>query len=503
MKRNKFSLSNEKLLSCRMGKLVPIGLTEVLPGDSFQHNTSIFARVTPLVTPVMHTVHMRIHHFFVPTRLVWDNWQNFITGGPDGMNASSPPSILAPVPEGYPIGSLMDYMGVTPQTGGYAVSAIPIRMYNLIFNEYFRDEDLVAPLPVPKTDGPDSTSPVICQNIAWEKDYFTSARPWAQKGPEISIPMAASAPVVSNGNVPTFNGGGATNGVLATDISPPAHLYVNGAVSNAQMTFGNESGLETDLTDAAGSLLDLREAYALLRYQEARARYGSRYTEYLAYLGVRSSDARLQRPEYLGGGSSVLQFSEVLQTTPESVDGSSDEQVGVGELKGHGIGAMRSNRYRRFFEEHGYVITLLSVRPKTVYTQGIPRTFFRQTKEDYWQRELEHIGQQEILKGEIYAAAGTDATEGWGAWQNRYEEYRRQENTVAGQFRTTLKDWHMAREFAAEPVLNGAFVTCDPTDRIYAVPGTPEEPEDQLYIKAMHSIQARRLVSGNTGSWII
>jgi len=227
---------------------------------------------------------------------------------------------------------------------------------------------------------------------------------------------------------------------------------------------------------------------ALQRYSEARARYGSRYTEYLRYLGVRSSDARLQRPEYLGGGKTPIQFSEVLQTAEGTAP--------VGEMRGHGISALRTNRYRRFFEEHGYVLTVLSVRPKTVYTQGLPRHWNRRTKEDFWQRELQHIGQQEVLNKELYAAhAEPNDTFGF---QDRYDEYRRAESSVSGEFRESQLDyWHIAREFGSSPALNSSFVECVPSDRIFAA-----QDNDTLYVMANHSIQARRLVAKTGTSYI-
>lgn len=205
-------------------------------------------------------------------------------------------------------------------------------------------------------------------------------------------------------------------------------------------------------------------------------------------MGVRSSDARLQRPEYLGGGRQTIQFSEVLQTA----EGSNP----VGEMAGHGIAAMRSNRYRRFFEEHGYIVTMMSVRPKTIYTQGLPRTWNRRTKEDFWQKELQHIGQQEVLNKEVYASHSNP--NGTFGYQDRYDEYRRSESTVSGEFRTSLLDfWHMARMFSSDPALNADFVECVPTERIFAVPS-----QDVLYVMANHSIQARRLVAQTGHSYI-
>lgn len=484
MKRSKHSLSHYKLLSCDMGELVPIGLTEVLPGDTIQQATSALVRCSPLLAPVMHPVHVRIHHWFVPHRLVWEDWEDFITGGPDGMDTSVFPTVAMPGVTGAPLGSLADYLGVPTGVAGLQVSALPFRGYAMIFNEWYRDQDLQAEIPVKFTSGSDNVTNTALQNCAWEKDYFTSARPWEQKGPAITIPLGSTAPVVSNNSDFYLRSTADGTDRIAQMLSPDSYALkapaMTGGTANAR--WGSQTGLRTDLTGASAVTVNvLREAMALQRYEEARARYGSRYVEYLRYLSVRSSDARLQRPEYLGGGKTTLQFSEVLQTA-EGTDP-------VGEMRGHGISAVRSNRYRRFFEEHGYVYSFISVRPKTIYAQGLPRTWNRRTKEDFWQRELQHIGQQEILNKELYAAhANPDGTFGF---QDRYDEYRRTESSIAGEFRNTLLDfWHMARVFGATPALNADFVKCVPTERTFAVPS-----QDVLYIMANHSIQARRLVS--------
>lgn len=493
MKRSKFSLSYYNLLSCDMGELVPIGLTEVIPGDSFQHATSMLIRISPLLAPVMHPVHARIHHFFVPLRLIWDDWEPFITGGPDGMDASTYPTITLTYAAGTPptgnnvVGSLADYLGSVPEINNLELSALPFRAYALIFNEFYRDQDLVTPLTIDKTSGADTTTNTTLQNIAWEKDYFTSARPWTQKGPEVTIPIAGNAPV----RIDVAGAGSTLRTTTAGDPNTPRLIDSSGPnLLMGAPNAGNTFYADVEATSAV-LINDLRTAFALQRYEEARARWGSRYTEYLAYLGVRSSDARLQRPEYLGGGKQTIQFSEVLQTAPDEA-----ETIGVGNLNGHGIGALRSNRYRRFFEEHGYVVSLLSVRPRTIYTQGLARTWNRRVKEDYFQRELQHIGQQEVYNKEIYAASGTPT--GTFGYQDRYDEYRRSESRVSGEFRTTALDyWHMARQFGSAPTLNASFVTSNPTKRIHQV-----QTEDVLWIMANHSIQARRQVSASGKSFI-
>lgn len=501
MKRNKFSLSNTKLLTCDMGELVPCGWFEVLPGDSVQQQTRTLVRVQPLLAPLMHRADVRIHHWYVPNRLIWDEFEDFITGGPDGLDTTEfPHRTLGAAP--FAVGSLSDYLGLPlNNVAGLKVSALPWRAYALIFNEWYRDQDLQSELTINFGSGEESSplTSTALQNVAWEKDYFTSARPWPQKGPEVTIPLGIDAPIVLSGtNARGFIRNAATGAKHGT-YEALASNNVGDLVNNPNTVglFYDPNGtLEADLSGAtAVSVNELRELFALQRYAEARARYGSRYTEYLRYLGVRSSDGRLQRPEYLGGGRQILQFSEVLQT---GVTTDGDDSEGVGNLKGHGIGVMRTNRYRRFFEEHGIVMSLLSVRPKTMYSQGVPRAWYRRTKEEYFQKELEHVGQQEVLKREIYSnqASVAAADEVWG-YQDRYDEYRRIENTISGEFRTTLNYWHMARDFSSAPALNGDFVKANPTKRIY-----PVSTEDGLWIMAGHSIQARRMMSKTGSSFI-
>lgn len=502
MKRAKHSLSNYKLLTCDMGELVPIGINEVLPGDSIQQATSALVRCSPLLAPVMHPVTVRIHHWFVPFRLLWSEWEDFITAGPAGVSLPAFPTRALPNPT--TVGSLADYLGIPNALNAPVVSALPFRAYQLIFNENYRDQDLVTEAVISTASGADVTTSTALQNVSWEKDYFTSSRPWEQKGPTVTIPLGTSALVrTQSGHQIT----GVQSTMLmrdaATGVPPIADKTVGVQITTGQVNqatvapgaLGNglyPSNLFADLTGASAITVNaLRQALALQSFEEARARYGSRYVEYLRYLGVRSSDARLQRPEYLGGGKQTIQFSEVLSTaastTPATV---------VGEMKGHGIAAMKSNRYRRYFEEHGYVLSLMSVLPKTMYVQGIARHWNRRSKEEYWQREFQHIGQQAVKNKEIYAAAA--APEATFGYQDRYDEYRRTENTIAGEFRTTALDyWHMGRIFASEPALNASFVTSTPSKRNFASQST-----DTLYVMAKHNIQARRLVAQTGTSFI-
>jgi len=487
MKRNKHSLSHYKLTTCDMGQLVPVGCQEVLPGDTFNHQTSALIRVSPQQAPVMHPVSVRLHHFFVPNRLIWDGWEDFITGGPDGLGPEDDfPTVEV---SGDTNAQLLDYLGVPPDAVGLEVSALPVRAYNMIYNEYYRDQDLKDPVP---------QSSQAVQRVNWEKDYFSASRPWTQKGPAVGLPVGTRAPVKGIGSVnqvyPLPNqdvyetgGAGTTHYDNAVDLdSGGTEFRVLEDPENP-----GYPGMYADLSSTDSiKINDFRLAFALQRYQEARARFGSRFVEYLRYLGVRPSDARLQRPEYLGGGKQTISFSEVLQTANDEVDS-------VGTLRGHGIAALRSNRYRRFFEEHGHVITLMSVRPKAIYMNAAHRLWTRRTKEDFWQKELEQIGQQEVLNKEIFAnsSAGDDGVFGYC---DRYREYREHPSMVSGEFRDILDYWHFGRDFESQPVLSDQFVRCVPTKRVFS-----EQTQDSLWVMVNHSLQARRMVRKAANSRII
>lgn len=488
MKRYKHSLSHYVLSTFDMGQLVPVANYEVLPGDSVRMSTSALLRVSPLVTPVMHPVSCRIHHWFVPFRIiaeeVGENWENFITGGEDGTgDGAVVPKSGAIAGPGIPEKTLGDYLGIPT---GVAIADPGVNLwstvaYEMIVNEFYRDQDLVTRL-----DSHSVNQDLF--NIAWGKDYFTAARPWAQKGPEVTLPLAGSAPVVAaSPGYPTFQSGASTNltlqGAVTADVTTSAPLGGAGTLS------WDDPNLAADLASATGaSVNDVRLAFAVQRYQEARAQYGSRFSEYLAYLGVRSSDARLQRPEYLGGGKSTISFSEVLKTGEGDTP---DEESPIGELRGHGIAALRTRTWVRYFEEHGVVLALASLRPKSIYMDGLNRSWTKSAKEDYWQKELEQIGQQEIRNDEVYlGAAAPSGTFGFG---DRYSEYRSEPSRVCGEFRSTLNDWHLARSFGAEPALNSDFVECVPSKRIFA-----EQTQNSIWGMFSHSIQARRMVGHKT-----
>lgn len=507
-KRAKFNLSNFHNCTFKMGYLYPVNLTEVLPGDSVQLSTSVFLRLAPMVVPVMHPVYMHLSNFFVPSRILWDGFEDFITGGPDGTDTSVLPKVTLNVTNS-PVGSLADAFGIPVQmlkdAKTFSVNSLPFIAYYMIWNEYFRDQDLNEAINLSTITGAPSSLSLL--RPSWAKDYFTTARPWPQKGPDVSVPVnltAAGAPtitgtVVGNG-IPRFgvvdSGQDASNLQNALKVSAFSNASV-GYNSSARSDLLNwqDPALKVNIDYTSGdpelgsvNINDLREAFALQRFEEHRSMFGSRYEDLLRYLGVRPQDARLQLPEYLGGFSAPVQFSEVLQTSSDA------ERSGVGDMYGHGIGATKGRRIRRFIPEHGYVMSLLTVRPIPVYSQGLERLWSKENRFDFWQKEYEHIGQQEIRNSEVYADGDTAQDKATFGYQNRYDEYRRGVNIITGEFRTNQDYWTMARIFASRPTLNGDFVSCMPTDRIFQV---NEQNSDQCYAMVKNNIIAKRLVSKN------
>lgn len=492
--RHKHTLSHYRLLTGDMGRLYPVGLVEVLPKDTFQHSTSLFLRLSPMAAPVMHPVTVRVHHLFVPHRLVWPEsegggWENFITSGKDGNDSQTVPVL----PTTGTLADLWDYYGL-PQQSGLNVSALPIRGLNMIYNEWFRDQDLAA-----ERLEDDVTVPLV----AWEKDYLTTARPWPQKGPAITLPLGTQAPIRGLGksdqayissDQTAFETGASGSREYANAANVNTSTYIEEDPENPGFP-----SVYADLSSAeAVPINEFRKAFALQRYAEARARYGSRYTEYLKYLGCNPRDSRLQRPEYLGGGKARVSMSEVLQTADDA--GGPGDRFGVGDLYGHGVASVRSNAYRRTFDEHGYVHTVVSVRPKAMYIHGAERHWLRRERDEFWQRELQHIGQQEVFDGEVFVdATPTDAeTYATFGYADRYREYRECQSRIAGEFRGVLDYWHLAREFSTAPVLNQSFTDCNPSKRIFNV-----QDQDVLWMAAQHRLVARRLVSRNAAGRIL
>lgn len=471
MKRYKHTLSHYRMVTANMGEVFPVSCVPVLPGDTMQGSTSALIRVSPMNTPVMHPVNVRCHTFFVPNRIVWEGWEQFITGGNDGQGDGF--NIVPRInTTGMTKKSVTAYLGIPP-IDGVDISGLPLRAFNKIWNEYYRDQDLMAE----RTEASSNALP-FC---AWEKDYFTTARPWTQRGPDINLPVFGDTPRVftDQGDLDQLrisDGQGGAKNVTVNQLGDPA-------------VFGTTAGLGNLFVEpdaAQVSINDFRAGFALQRYQEARARYGARFTEYLRYLGITPSDARLQRPEFLGGGTTRLSFSEVLQTSPDA-GRQPDGDIGVGDMYGHGIAGLSTGKWRRFFEEHGYVITVMSVRPKSIYMNGIPREFLKTSKEDFFQKELANLGQQEVYEAELYAENARNVF----GYQDRYQEYRGQPSQISQDFRDTLNAFHLGRDLSPSPVLNQSFVSCNPSRRIFQV---TDPTVDTLWCMVNNHLVARRQV---------
>lgn len=462
-KTSTFNLSHDVKLGMKMGELTPITVLECLPGDKWNISTESMHRMAPMVAPVMHNVNVYTHYFFVPNRLVWPNFKKFITDN-NGKGSVPAPPVMDLTAAQANSGSLADYLGLPIDKPLTNVSAIPFAAYHLIYNEYYRDQNL-------QTDrGVDGDGVIVLKDgkqvagiqnhlalkrrRAWEHDYFTAALPFAQKGDAVDVPIRGDAPVYNN----TF---GAPNPTLittktGTDVRVQGQLNPNGTADNH---------LYADMSEAEGiTINELRRAFRLQEWLEKMARGGSRYIEQiLVHFGVKSSDARLQRPEYLGGNKAPVIISEVLQTS------SSDGTTPQGTMAGHGLSASSGKNTSYYCEEHGYIIGIMSIMPKTAYQQGIPKHFSRTSHLDYAWPTFAHIGEQEVKNKELYHDPVDGKNEEVFGYVPRYSEYRYQPSRVAGDFRTTLNFWHLGRVFSNRPLLNAEFIECKPRNDIFAV----------------------------------
>lgn len=491
---NKFDLSYEVKTTMQMGKCVPIMLKEVLPGDKFRLNTEVMARMIPMLAPVMHRVNVFVHNFFVPTRLVWDEWEDFITGGRLGTAAPVSPYALASVlsNQGDMVSEigLCNYFGLpltTAASGDPAadvrISMLPFRAYQLIWDEYYRDQNLTASLDISKASGiigagAELDKLLTLRGRAWEKDYLTSALPFAQRGAPVTMPLDGTGSVtykdVSNvySDVVGYDPDIASTVVGKAATGPDTELAL---VQSGTPYSGRVENIDEVILDSSSvTINDLRRSIRLQEWLEKNARGGARYIEQiLSHFGIISSDSRLQRPEYLGGGKTPMKISEVLSTV-QQVDEVGDP-IGnpQGDMSGHGFSVGNQFGFKRSFEEHGYVISIMSVLPKTGYMQGIDRMWTRNDKLDYYWPEFANIGEQAVLNREAYfdgqpAVPGTYEPNETFGYQSRYAEYKYSNSVVNGEFKSSLAYWHMARIFDSAPALNEAFVTSDPTTRIFA-----------------------------------
>ena len=499
---NTFDLSHDRKFSGKIGELMPISVMEVVPGDKFNIKATNMTRFAPLLTPIMHKASVYCHFFFVPNRILWPNWENFISGGEDGLADPTFPTVDLTIPTQYGTQTLADYLGLPTGNQLQNVSALPFAAYQKIYQDYYRDENLIPKTDITVTDGTQSALDIIelseMKKRAWQHDYFTSALPWTQRGPEATIPLGTSAPInyIDNGNPGTYMKN-ASNGqvIQSTTFDSVSALHTNSSgtlfadiPSSTSLDIDNSDTLFADLSQAtASSINDLRRAFRLQEWLERNARGGARYIEIItAHFGVRSSDARLQRPEFLGGSSTPITISEVLQTSANA-----SEPTPQGNMAGHGVSVGSSNYVSYRAEEHGYIIGIMSVMPKTAYQQGVPKHFKKLDKFDYYWPSFANIGEQPIYNEELYHQNNPTDGEVFG-YTPRYAEYKYIPSTVHGEFRTSLNFWHMGRIFSTKPTLNKDFIECDSAEveRVFNV----LDGEEHLYVYLHNEVKATRLM---------
>ena len=503
--RSSFKMQKTYKTTFDAGSLVPVFCEEVLPGDTFNLRATMFGRLATPIFPVMDNLYLDSFFFFVPNRLVWSNWVKFM-----GEQVNPADSISYTVPQvvtpagGYAIGSVEDYFGL-PTVGqvsaGQTVShsVLPLRAYNLIYNQWFRDENLQNSVVVPLGDGPDSAADYNLLKRGKRKDYFTGSLPWPQKGGvSVTIPLGTSAPVRSDSNgVQIRSGTGAMSSItaLAAAGSP---LITGGASGGGTVNFGPvgsaNTGLFTDLSLAtAATINQLRQSFQIQRLLERDARGGTRYTEILqSHFGVTSPDARLQRPEYLGGGSTLIGMTPISQTSATGLTGGT---APLGNLGAASTYLANGHGFTQSFVEHGYVIGLISVRADLTYQQGLRRHWSRTTRYDYYFPVFAHLGEQSILNKEIYVTGNTAQDNAVFGYQERWAEYRYNPSEITGLFRSTaagtIDPWHYSQRFTALPTLASAFIQEDvPLARNLAV-GTGANGK-QLLLDAFFDITAAR-----------
>lgn len=541
-KRNKFDLSHESRLTTDFGRLTPILCEPVLPNDRFQISTNVRVQFAPMKFPVMQRFHCYIHYFFVPNRLLWDKWEEFITGGEDGLSEPDYPTLPVNVvsfPDGNQakdyIGdrSLADYLGFPTMVGNIAtfrdvqLDALPFKAYQLIYNEWYRDQNLSDPIelhteqegPLPDFDDDGATQFALMElrQRAWRKDYFTSALKDSQRGPDVTLPLVGDMQIEGEGQIPlTVNGiqnpsnpnttipvgvenvntpgGNIRGGVVIQSTIRPNPAVFTGNV-NAEVVANHLSNSTHEIRSA--TINEVRRAFAIQRWYELAARAGSRYIEQIfAHFGIRSSDARLQRPEYLGGSVVPVFIGDVLQTS-ETGDTPLGTPAGVGQAAG------RMKRVRRTFEEHGWILGIMSIIPDASYFQGMPRKFLKRDKFDFAWPLLANLGEQEIEKQELYFDPRSDPElrkSGFG-YTPRYAEYKYAAGQVHGDFRGNLKDFHDARIFNSMPRLNSEFMevrtphqdedTNSGLNRIFSV---TSGMVDHLWVYLYNDVRVRRVL---------
>lgn len=491
LQTNQFDLSHDVKLTLDMGKLVPIMALECIPGDRHKISCESLLRFAPLISPVMHRFDVTMHYFFVPNRIIWPNWEKYITNTKleeTGELPAHPYFEMQPDNSNHPISSLADYLGIpynlnpSTWTNIEEVNALPFAAYQCIYNEYYRDQNLINPIEYKLADGlNDLTSNYgTLRTRAWEHDYFTACLPFAQKGDAVDIPLGNIKHDAGNGQSAlwrdTSGAPWSGGGIIGSDIGTGEVLADYGPTAN--VTYDPNGTLVNEPT----TINDLRRAFKLQEWLEKAARGGSRYIEWLKVMfGVNSSDKRLQRPEYITGTKSPVVISEVLNTTGTN-------ELPQGNMSGHAVSVTSAYGDSYYCEEHGYIIGIMSVMPKPAYYQGLDRMWNKYLDPtQYYFSSFANIGEQEVQNNEIFAYGPTGgATFGYIP---RYAEYRFMPNRVCGNFRTDLDFWHQARQFATPQSLNKQFIECEPDKRIFAV---TDPNVNSLYCQVYNKVMSTR-----------
>ena len=467
--RSSFNRSCGYKTTFNAGELIPFYWDEVLPGDTHNVKATTLARLSTPFVPIMDNIWAETFFFFVPNRLLWTNWEKFNgqQTNPGDSTTFTVPIVSTPAP-GWTTGSLADYFGIKPGITGstvpWGVAAFYMRAYNLIWNEWFRDENLQNSITVNTDNGPDGPTDYVLRSRGRRHDYFTSCLPWPQKGTALRVPIDS---VVTNNVSPTFTGGGYTN--RNPYALADGDMVLSGAAAAAgTLAFGNQSGLAA----IGGTINELRQAEQLQVLLERDARGGTRYTEVIRqHFGVISDDARLQRPEYLGGGKQNMNITPIPQT---SVSAATPQ----GNLAATGTFGGSHGGFTKSFTEHGVIIGLIAVTADQTYQDGLDRAYSRQTRYDYFWPALQNLGEQAVLQKEIQMT-DTAARENVFGYQERYGEYKHKTSQVTGLMRSSasgsLDIWHLAMDYSAGVALNSNFIAdVPPIDRVVAVPTEPQ-----------------------------